>query len=67
MTQHERTMTALSGLVVAALLGWATLRPAIEPVVTRAGRGAAGPEATPLERSEGLSEMRRVIQRMLAR
>ena len=67
MTQRERTMIALSGLVVAALLGWATLRPSIEDVGGEFGRDGAGSGMAPLERSEGLPEMRRMIQRMLAR
>ena len=67
MTQRERTMITLSGLVVSALLGWATLRPSIEGVGRELGRDGAGSGMAPLERSEGLPEMRRMIQRMLAR
>jgi hypothetical protein len=67
MTQREFTMIGFSGLLVAALLGWATLRPAIEGADTASSRDHAGSGTTTLERSEGLPEMRRLIQHMLAR
>jgi hypothetical protein len=67
MTQRGFTMIGFSGLLVAALLGWATLRPAIDGDDTASSRDRAGSGTTTLERSEGLPEMRRLIQHMLAR
>lgn len=67
MTQRELTMIGLSGLVVAALIGWATQGPVGDGSDAARSRDGAGSGSTTLERSEGLPEIRRLIQHMLGR
>ena len=66
MQQRNLTMIGFYCLVFGAVVVWAALRPAGErPEVPRILNSVAAVQ--PLERSEGIPEMRRVIQQMMAR
>lgn len=67
MTRRDLATIGLYGLAFASVVLWASLRPASDRTDPPRGFDRVLSGAAPLERSEGLPEMRRVVQYMLVR
>jgi hypothetical protein len=67
MTARDIVTIGFYGVVFSSIVVWAALRPTSNHLAASSGLPRSSSGAAPLERAEGLPEMRRLVQRALLR
>ena len=67
MTGRDIVTIGFYGLVFLSVVVWAALRPTNDDLAASSGTLRSSSGIAPLERSEGLPEMRRMVQRAMLR
>jgi hypothetical protein len=65
MTARDIVTIGFYGLVFSSVVVWAALRPTNDDLAPWSGPLRSSSSIVPLERSEGLPQMRRMVQHML--